>query len=297
MKLKLLALTFLIMTLAVTPVFAQPAYWVHTDKNIWIRSSRYYHFGGGIYVRIFGADMKITALMQNATDRTWFNFTVGSTCLIYYYTSLATLKEVWMNGVNYTTFVTFDPIDWSYSLGTWIGTIESGATFPANVSLGYEIPVAPEELQITLEIVCFDYNTTLPIGAGSVNVTDPYGNSTLIYLPATFSLLKGVTYTFTFYGDGSYNYYDALGLGNPWSFTFTTDTTLSTYWIAIETNLLPVPIIFIFGMVGLGCMFVGPTYMIKKVMDKEYRHGLVWGVILTALGFALFIAWLFGGVF
>lgn len=52
------------------------------------------------------------------------------------------------------------------------------------------------------------------------------------------------------------------------------------------------PFTFIIGMVGLASSFAGPMYAIYKVKKGEYYEGMRMGVIITALGFALTIAWL-----
>lgn len=49
---------------------------------------------------------------------------------------------------------------------------------------------------------------------------------------------------------------------------------------------------FIFGIIGLLCMFGGPLYGISKFKKKEYRDGAIVGLIFFVIGFALFIAWL-----
>jgi len=54
------------------------------------------------------------------------------------------------------------------------------------------------------------------------------------------------------------------------------------------------PLMFIFGMVGLFGMFVGPAYTIHKVKHREYYDGFVTGFILTVTGLVLFIAWIAG---
>jgi hypothetical protein len=74
------------------------------------------------------------------------------------------------------------------------------------------------------------------------------------------------------------------------------NATLTANYVLVPYNptplLLPIP--FIIGMVGLGCLFVGPMYGISLLRKKEYKNGLIWGVIFTAVGFALFISWLWG---
>jgi len=62
-------------------------------------------------------------------------------------------------------------------------------------------------------------------------------------------------------------------------------------WSILEPEFL-LPILFILGMFGLGSMFIGPSYAIYKVKHKEYYDGLTTGLIVTVLGIALTIMWL-----
>jgi hypothetical protein len=55
-----------------------------------------------------------------------------------------------------------------------------------------------------------------------------------------------------------------------------------------------VPINFLFGMIGLASMFIGPMYGVYKIKHKEFQSGFVTATVLTILGLALFIAWLWG---
>ena len=52
------------------------------------------------------------------------------------------------------------------------------------------------------------------------------------------------------------------------------------------------PMMFVFGMVGLGAMIVGPLYAINKIKNREYLEALKTGTVVTVIGIALFIAWL-----
>lgn len=314
MNLKLLALTFLIISLAVTPVYAQTVYRVHTDKAINLNSYKYYHFGAGIYV-YSESHLRVTAFFEDVSPLppyTWFNYSASSASKQYIYNSVLTALAVWMNDNLYTEdFAGVADMYWSKSLGVVSVDIKPFADFPANVSIAYATPVPPEEETVNVAIHTYSWNVTTnmtdAILAGSITITDETsGNSTTLPLPTYFSLLKGHTYTLTFSGDNVWNFY-AYGspLFLPLVFEssirdeFTTDQNINVFFIPVVPpgEMLPVPIIFIFGMVGLACMFVGPIYGINKIKQHEYRQGLVWAVIITALGFSLFIAWLFGGSF
>jgi len=55
-----------------------------------------------------------------------------------------------------------------------------------------------------------------------------------------------------------------------------------------------VPIMFIIGMAGLFAMFIGPAYCIQQIKKRNYWEAAVHGFTITAIGVALFIAWLWG---
>jgi hypothetical protein len=69
--------------------------------------------------------------------------------------------------------------------------------------------------------------------------------------------------------------------------------TYTLEWSFLEPEFL-LPIMFILGMFGLGSMFGGPIYGIYKVKHGEYYEAFKTGLILTVLGVALTIAWLWG---
>lgn len=62
------------------------------------------------------------------------------------------------------------------------------------------------------------------------------------------------------------------------------------WWITIEPW---VPYLFILGMIGLGSMFGGSLYSVHLFKQKEYKNALVQGVTFIALGFGLFMGWVF----
>lgn len=62
-------------------------------------------------------------------------------------------------------------------------------------------------------------------------------------------------------------------------------------WSFLEPELL-LPIMFILGMFGLGSMIGGPIYGIYQVKHGEYFDGFRTGLVVTVLGIALTIAWL-----
>jgi len=74
------------------------------------------------------------------------------------------------------------------------------------------------------------------------------------------------------------------------SVSFASGSTNVIEWGLTLTPMLP--FMFIFGMIGLGSMIGGPLYAIHLFKRHEYYNGFVYGLIITVLGFALFIAWL-----
>jgi len=64
-------------------------------------------------------------------------------------------------------------------------------------------------------------------------------------------------------------------------------------WRAVWPIFEPIiPIMFIIGMAGLFGMFIGPAYCIHQIKKRNYWEAAVHGFTITAIGVALFIAWL-----
>lgn len=84
------------------------------------------------------------------------------------------------------------------------------------------------------------------------------------------------------------NEYRAISSGS--TITVKTGNNVVIQWDSLIEPWLP--IMFIFGMVGLGGMFGGPLYTIHKIKKGEYYEAMRSGVILTAVGIAFVLAWL-----
>jgi len=52
------------------------------------------------------------------------------------------------------------------------------------------------------------------------------------------------------------------------------------------------PLMAIIGIVGLSALFIGPSYGVWKMRKGHYYDGFVNGLIITVIGIALFMAWL-----
>jgi hypothetical protein len=77
--------------------------------------------------------------------------------------------------------------------------------------------------------------------------------------------------------------------------SFNLTTSDDAYLIWNTPFYSPLPMMFIVGIVGLGCLFVGPWIIIDKIRKKEYEKALVTGFIITFTGFAFFVGWVFSG--
>jgi len=78
------------------------------------------------------------------------------------------------------------------------------------------------------------------------------------------------------------------------SVVITAGQTRVIRWIILLEPILPV--MFILGMVGLCSMVGGGFYSAHKIKKGEYYEGGRMGLIYIAVGFGLFIAWVFMGV-
>jgi hypothetical protein len=82
------------------------------------------------------------------------------------------------------------------------------------------------------------------------------------------------------------------GIANGSSFAINALDNVLITWI--KTIPPALPFTFILGMVGLFAIFVGPAYGIYKIQRKDYYEGATTALIITVVGIALFIAWLWG---
>jgi len=54
------------------------------------------------------------------------------------------------------------------------------------------------------------------------------------------------------------------------------------------------PVMFMFGILGLGSLLASPLYFVYKYKRHEYYEGFRTGIILFGIGMAFFISWLWG---
>lgn len=55
------------------------------------------------------------------------------------------------------------------------------------------------------------------------------------------------------------------------------------------------PLLFIIGMSGFACLFIGMLYPIHLFKQGDWHEGLVMGASLLGIGLAFVLAWLWGG--
>jgi len=77
----------------------------------------------------------------------------------------------------------------------------------------------------------------------------------------------------------------------------TTLTVLIGNVVRVEWNYHPdiwLPIMFIFGMIGILSTFGGSLYTVNAFKNKHYHKGFYYGVLFIPLGLGLVLAWLWG---
>ena len=152
---------------------------------------------------------------------------------------------------------------------------------PSDSSLAFQNDI---ENYLTLSIVdgilnLTDFNFHLDSGGGYFKFTTPDPLSIKItYSNLTVKVAKGN---------------EPFQIVESGSIISVTDQTEIIWDVPHEIPVEPLlPMMFIFGMVGLGAMIVGPLYAINKIKKREYLEGFRTGIVVTVIGLALFIAWL-----
>jgi hypothetical protein len=115
--------------------------------------------------------------------------------------------------------------------------------------------------------------------------TSVYINETANFELYQIAYMNGTTYPLPLLENTTDNYVTFIPSGN---------TDIMAYYEPVGTGgaVFLLPLTFIFGMVGLACLFLGPLYGIHKIRHKEYRNGMIYAIIIFAIGFGLFISWL-----
>jgi hypothetical protein len=96
-----------------------------------------------------------------------------------------------------------------------------------------------------------------------------------------------------FPNDTTYCYINKNTINSTYILNVTSGDTIEIIWE--NQYSAPIPFAFIMGIVGLGCLIVGPWMFIKKMREKDYDKAMTSGLLIAFLGFALFVGWVFIG--
>ena len=292
-------------TFTLDTTYVTPTPTVHTHYHLYspttILPNMRYHFGEE-WIQCVRNDLTITSWYETGiAGFEWLNFTynsgtvAGLQIIPEFYT--AAVPEGWFfsNGVNYT-LNTYYPGHGSINngFGYWEAYWED--TNPCNIS----IPFPPGAWYMTLTVWAYDENGTSIAGSCTIgNATDTVTLTT----PFDVAIEPGVNYSLTANPISDYAF-------NNWTYTtfipgvwgsvnYTTiymtliqDEVVNMYYTYTPYNAMPLPIMFMMGMVGLASLIIGPFMGIRKFRQHDYRTGFILAVVVTAIGFALFVAWL-----
>ena len=82
------------------------------------------------------------------------------------------------------------------------------------------------------------------------------------------------------------------GIASGTTVTFGGSSVQTVTWGFIIGSWLPV--MFIFGMIGLGSMFYGVLVAVQTIQKKQYRAGFITGLTAFSVGVCLVLSWLWG---
>lgn len=170
----------------------------------------------------------------------------------------------------------------------------------------------PKSNSYTMENVYVSLNNGSSLGLGTyedyyvlVEVTSGSINSTLSILETNRAAPNDGSWTFQSNVTGSLLFsdpaqdYDLQASGGTITHddatgyvtvSWSANEQVSLYWNSILEPILPFG--FILGMVGLGSMFGGTLWTVKKIKDHEFNEAITEGFVIALLGIALFMAWL-----
>jgi len=219
-------------------------------------------------------------------DRIWFNIKSGGSWLYPNTTYTAPTTKTLTNGI-YTFYGWANNTDGNSDGKTVVFTVNIPSAgfnlyFETNGKLAFQHLSVPWETK--------GATITLTVTSGTLKGT----SASLAMYPTsgtlTFTALENGAITLTSTSNGT-TFHINGAVAN--SASIVNGQTYTLEWSFIEPEFL-LPVMFILGMFGLGSMFGGPIYGIYKVKHGEYYEGFKTGLILTVLGVALTIAWLWG---
>jgi len=134
-----------------------------------------------------------------------------------------------------------------------------------------------------------EYNVTLTVSSGALNCSNASLSMDLNHGRLVFMNNESVSFT-TVFNVSRLTINGVLAESGVPTSQVLNDVTVIEWWIMIEPW---VPYLFILGMIGLGSMFGGSLYSIHLFKKREYQWALVQAVTFIAVGFGLFISWVF----
>ena len=134
-----------------------------------------------------------------------------------------------------------------------------------------------------------EYNVTLTVSSGALNCSNASLSMDLNHGRLVFMNNESAAFT-TIFSVSRLTINGGLVESGVSTSQVQNDVTIIEWWIMIEPW---VPYLFILGMIGLGSMFGGSLYTVHLFKKREYQWALVQGVTFIAVGFGLFIAWVF----
>jgi len=130
-----------------------------------------------------------------------------------------------------------------------------------------------------------EYILNVTVTSGTLNGTD--GRLTIQWLTGGGELY------FTSQDSASLSASDALIIVNEESFSesasISSGEKVKIIWGGPIIEPL-YPLMFAIGMIGLVAMFIGPLYGLNEMKKRRYYDGFVYGLSITVIGLALFIA-------
>jgi hypothetical protein len=225
-------------------------------------------------------------------DRIWFNIKSGGSWLYSNTTYTAPTTKTLTNGI-YTFYGWANNTDGNSDSKTVVFTVNISTTppppsagfnlyFQTNGKLAFQhlsVPWETKGATVTLTVTSGTLNGT----SGTLAMYTTSGKLAFTAMDNGIVSLSSTSNATTFHINGEVA--TSASLVNGQSYTIE--------WSFLEPEFL-LPVMFILGMFGLGSMFGGPIYGIYKVKHGEYYEGFKTGLILTVLGVALTIAWLWG---
>jgi len=261
------------------------------------------HFGD-TWISATGTDVYLSCWFID----NWVNYTITE----YYagpglrWDSISIYKSTPPPTSVYINDTWYDPL----SLGTWTLGVYNILTPAGNIPVIYNFGISynatvPVTTYYSLTITARNEtdNSTLNVPMQIDNSAFYWGTPFPYITPISVVALAGELHTITALNPNVQNGQYFLEFDNWSSLPVNTiwDGTTLTVNMTADTDLMAdyhwvfmgplIPFMFIMGMCGLGGLFIGPILGINAIKKKDYQ-GLIPALIIGAIGFSLFFAWL-----